>query len=192
MKKNKQPQTPKAEKNPKQLPKQNPDEAGFIDNVSETAVNFAKTGKKLVKATRYDKTQQETAKRIDKNIHEVLNPEYQVMSVYLVGMLFLVVMILWTAVATVEQVQSYHNEYSQLQALKREFRQLQIERQKMLIEQQTFSATPQVTNRAVAELNMFYPNISDRLIINNAGQLIGTRTVPKEEVSLAIDPRTQH
>lgn len=192
MKKNKQPQTPKAEKNPKQLPKQNPDEAGFIDNVSETAVNFAKTGKKLVKATRYDKTQQETAKRIDKNIHEVLNPEYQVMSVYLVGMLFLVVMILWTAVATVEQVQSYHNEYSQLQALKREFRQLQIERQKMLIEQQTFSATPQVTNRAVAELNMFYPNISDRLIINNAGQLISTRTVPKEEVSLAIDPRTQH
>ena len=35
----------------------------------------------------------------------------------------------------------------------------------MLIEQQTFSATPQIASRAVAELGMFSPTLKDKLII---------------------------
>ena len=84
----------------------------------------------------------------------------------------MIIAILGTGVQTVEQVQQYHQEYGQLQQLKKDFRALQIEHQQMLIEQQAFSATPQVTNRAVTELNMFYPNVSDRMIINNNGQEI--------------------
>lgn len=182
----------KAKNKSQTQPKRNPSTAGFMDNVNETAETIAEKGKRLVQSSKADKASQETAKEIHKNIHDVFSIHSQSQSVYLVGMVLLIMLILWTAVATVEQVQSYHNEYSQLQVLKREFRQLQIERQKMLIEQQTFSATPQVTNRAVSELNMFYPNISDRLIINSAGQLIGVKIVPKEETSVKIDPATQH
>lgn len=172
---------------------QNPNEAGFMDNVNEATINLAKTGKKLVKANKIDKKQQETAKQIDKNIDEVLNAKYQIITLYVVAMLWLVGLILWTAVQTVEQVQSYHHEYGRLQDLKKEFRQLQIERQRMLIEQQTFSATPQVTNRAVAELQMFYPNVSDRLIINHSGQVIDHILPQQQEANIIIDdPTTQH
>lgn len=164
-----------------------------MDNVNEATVTLAKTGKKFVNANKIDKKYQETAKQINKNIDEVLNAKYQIISLYVVAMLWLVGLILWTAVQTVEQVQAYHQTYGQLQTLKKEFRQLQIERQRMLIEQQTFSATPQVTNRAVAELQMFYPNVSDRLIINHSGQVIDTVAPKTEEVTVVIDdPTTQH
>lgn len=177
---------------------QNPNTASFMDNVNEATVNLAQTGKNFVKATKSDKKakidnkNQDTAKQIHKNIDEVLNSKYQVVSLYVVAMLWLVALILWTAVQTVEQVQAYHHEYGQLQSLKKEFRHLQIERQRMLIEQQTFSATPQVTSRAVVELNMFYPNVSDRLIINSSGQVITSDEVEKKETTLTIDPTTQH
>lgn len=62
----------------------------------------------------------------------------------------------------------------------------------MLIEQQTFSATPQVTNRAVSELNMFYPNVSDRMIINNNGTIIRNNVASATVETIVIDPRTQH
>jgi cell division protein FtsL len=35
----------------------------------------------------------------------------------------------------------------------------------LLIEQQTFSATPQIASRAVAELGMYSPTLKDKLII---------------------------
>lgn len=100
------------------------------------------------------------------NIAEILDAEYRGISLYAVAMMVLVVAILWTGIKVVEQIQDYHQRYGTLLKLKRDFRQLQIEHQRMLIEQQTFSATPQVTNRAVAELNMFYPNLSDRMILH--------------------------
>lgn len=77
---------------------------------------------------------------------------------YAVSMLLLVIAILWTGISVVEQIQTYHKSYNQLSKLKRDFRALQIEHQRMMIEQQTFSGTPQVTNRAATELNMFYPD----------------------------------
>ena len=49
--------------------------------------------------------------------------------------------------------------------MKKQERKLQVEHQRLLIEQQTFSATPQIASRAVAELGMFSPTLKDKLII---------------------------
>ena len=103
------------------------------------------------------------------SIAEVLDSEYRGVSLYAVAMLVLVIAMLWTGVSVVEQIQNYHQQYGELQTLKKQFRQLQMEHQRMLIEQQTFSGTPQVTNRAATELNMFYPDFSDRMIIHANG-----------------------
>ena len=63
----------------------------------------------------------------------------------------------------------------------------------MLIEQQTFSATPQVTNRAVTELNMFYPNLSDRMIIHDNKVTVFTSDDSSNESNTpAINPENQH
>ncbi len=52
-----------------------------------------------------------------------------------------------------------------MQDMKKQERKLQVEHQRLLIEQQTFSATPQIASRAVAELGMFSPTLKDKLII---------------------------
>lgn len=102
-------------------------------------------------------------------IADLLDSEYRGISLYTVTMILLVIAILWTGISVVEQIQTYHKSYNQLAKLKREFRQLQIEHQRMMIEQQTFSGTPQVTSRAATQLNMFYPDFSDRMIIHANG-----------------------
>ncbi|WP_410473144.1 cell division protein FtsL [Faucicola mancuniensis] len=151
----------------------NPDKASFMDNVQVAKAIFAKKNQQnSTKLTPHRGTTGVNQDGIQQNINDVLNAEYRGMSLYSIAMIFLIIAILWTGVQTVEQVQQYHQEYGQLQQLKKDFRALQIEHQQMLIEQQAFSATPQVTNRAVTELNMFYPNVSDRMIINNNGQEI--------------------
>lgn len=96
---------------------------------------------------------------------EFMANEYKGVSIYAMTMAILIGLILWTGIATVQQVQAYHQQYGVLQQLKKDYRNLQIENQRLLIEQQTFSATPQIASRAVSELNMFYPQLSDRMII---------------------------
>ena len=98
-------------------------------------------------------------------ITDLLNADYHGVRLYSVAMLVLVAAILWTGLSVVEQVQTYQQRYTELSELKQDFRQMQVERQRMLIEQQTFSATPQIVNRAVTQLHMFYPELSNRLII---------------------------
>lgn len=133
---------------------------------------------------------------VGRAIADILDTDYRGVSLYSVAMTLLVIAILWTGLKTVQQIQQYHHVYSEMSQLKRDFRQLQIERQRMLIEQQTFSATPQVTNRAVAELNMYYPNLSDRMIIH-ADNVINHPASHDENsqsssANLPIDPQSQH
>lgn len=98
-------------------------------------------------------------------ITDLLDADYHGVRLYSVAMLVLVAAILWTGLSVVEQIQTYQQRYTELSELKQDFRQMQVERQRMLIEQQTFSATPQIVNRAVTQLHMFYPELSNRLII---------------------------
>lgn len=140
-----------------------------------TAANRKSDTKKLLKnreqssATESmvtEKTDSDQANSQRLNIAELLESEYRGVSLYAMTMLVLVLAILWTGINVVEQIQNYHQQYNELARLKKEFRQSQIEHQRMLIEQQTFSATPQVSSRAVNELHMFYPTLSHRLIIH--------------------------
>ena len=138
-------------------------------------------------------TMKRNSEGLGTSISEMLDTEYRGVSLYAVAMMLLVIAILWTGVSVVEQIQSYHQQYGELQKLKKQFRQLQMEHQRMLIEQQTFSATPQVTNRAVTELNMFYPNLSDRMIIHDNKVTVFTSDASSNESNTqAINPETQH
>lgn len=138
-------------------------------------------------------TMKKSSEGLGASISEMLDTEYRGVSLYTVAMMLLVVAILWTGVSVVEQIQTYHQQYGELQKLKKQFRQLQMEHQRMLIEQQTFSATPQVTNRAVTELNMFYPNLSDRMIIHDNKVTVFTSDASSNESNTqAINPETQH
>jgi cell division protein FtsL len=86
-------------------------------------------------------------------------------SIYVAILLLLAAAIIWSGIKTAEGVQQYHQDYKTLQDMKKQERKLQVEHQRLLIEQQTFSATPQIASRAVAELGMFSPTLKDKLII---------------------------
>lgn len=109
---------------------------------------------------------------------EILSKRYGGISVYVAVILLLMVGIVSTAVLTAQQVQQYHEDYIGLQKMKSEHRRLQIENQRLIIEQQTFSATPQIASRAVTELGMYSPTTDDKLILqptvqNNATVQVG-------------------
>lgn len=99
------------------------------------------------------------------DISEILFKRYSSISVFFVVMLLIAIGIIWTAVMTTAQIQTYHQDYKILQDMQKQQRKLQVEYQRLLIEQQTFSATPQIANRAVTELGMYSPTIEDKLII---------------------------
>lgn len=80
-------------------------------------------------------------------------------------LVILVVAVMFTGVKTAVQTQTHHESYRKLQQLKKELTVMQVEQQRLLIEQQTFSATPQVARRAVSELGMFFPVGDSRRVI---------------------------
>lgn len=83
----------------------------------------------------------------------------------------LVLLIFWTALSIVEQTNERHQVHIQIRKLDLELDDLRTEEQRLMIEQQTFSATPQVASRAVSELGMFFPTGENRRVIApSAGQ----------------------
>lgn len=85
-------------------------------------------------------------------------------------LVFLTVLILMMGVWTNEQIQERHQIYRELSSEIQAYQKMQIEAQRLIIEQQTFGATPTVAGRAVGELNMFYPTDKHRLIITEPSQ----------------------
>lgn len=80
-------------------------------------------------------------------------------------LIFLTVLILMMGVWTNEQIQERHQIYRELSFERQAHQKMQIEAQRLIIEQQTFSATPTVAGRAVNELHMFYPTQKHRLVV---------------------------
>ncbi|WP_296402762.1 cell division protein FtsL [Psychrobacter sp.] len=120
----------------------------------------------------------QSSNQIDNNsleISEFLTKRYRGVSVYAAVMILLAIGIIWTAVLTAEQVQQYHEDYMALQKMKVEHRNLQIENQRLVIEQQTFSATPQIASRAVTQLGMYSPTTKDKLIVQPTATKPGDR-----------------
>lgn len=118
--------------------------------------------------------------------------KFNVLSIYVAILVLLAAGIVWSGIKTAEGVQQYHQDYKTLQDMKKQERKLQVEHQRLLIEQQTFSATPQIASRAVAELGMFSPTLKDKMIIQPG---VATVQVPvieadsAEETSDVIEPR---
>lgn len=84
---------------------------------------------------------------------------------YWFAMLALVVCILVSATQTIKQTQVRHQTYAKLFEMQQEYRKMYTEEQRLLIEQQTFSATPVVAKRAVNDLKMFYPDDKHRRVV---------------------------
>ncbi len=126
------------------------------------------------------------------DIGELFVRRFNVVSIYVVVLLLLAAAIVWSGIKTAEEVQQYHQDYKTLQDMKKQERKLQVEHQRLLIEQQTFSATPQIASRAVAELGMYSPTLKDKLIIQPG---VATALVPvvsdesDEELTDATGPR---
>ncbi|MBP2279775.1 cell division protein FtsL [Psychrobacter sp. PL19] len=106
-----------------------------------------------------------TASTNNTDVGELFAQRFGVVSIYVVVLLLLAAAIVWSGIRTAESVQQYHQDYKTLQDMKKQERKLQVEHQRLLIEQQTFSATPQIASRAVAELSMYSPTLKDKLII---------------------------
>ena len=126
------------------------------------------------------------------DIGELFVRRFNVVSIYVVVLLLLAAAIVWSGIKTAEEVQQYHQDYKTLQDMKKQERKLQVEHQRLLIEQQTFSATPQIASRAVAELGMYSPTLKDKLIIQPG---VATALVPvvtedsEEDLNDVIGPR---
>lgn len=80
-------------------------------------------------------------------------------------MMCLVLFILWLATVCAKQTQYRHDLYTQLAKTQTHYHNLKTEEQRLIIEQQTYSAIPIVAKRATNELNMFYPVQKDRIVI---------------------------
>ena len=126
------------------------------------------------------------------DVGELFVRRFNMVSIYVAILLLLAAAIIWSGIKTAEGVQQYHQDYKTLQDMKKQERNLQVEHQRLLIEQQTFSATPQIASRAVAELGMFSPTLKDKLIIQPG---VATAQVPvvdtdsDEDKSDVIEPR---
>ena len=99
------------------------------------------------------------------DIGELFVQRFSMVGIYVAVLLLLAAAIVWSGIKTAEAIQQYHQDYKALHDMKKQERTLLIEHQRLLIEQQTFSATPQIASRAVAELGMFTPTFKDKLII---------------------------
>lgn len=82
----------------------------------------------------------------------------------------LVVLLLSMGVLTNLKIQERHRLYRELSEARQNYQKMQIEEQRLMIEQQTFSSTPTVAQRAVSELGMFYPTEKHRLIVTEPNQ----------------------
>mgnify|MGYP006401606865 FL=1 len=71
-------------------------------------------------------TMKRNSEGLGTSISEMLDTEYRGVSLYTVAIMLLVIAILWTGVSVVEQIQTYHQQYGELQKLKKQFRQLQM------------------------------------------------------------------
>ena len=128
-------------------------------------------------------TQNKAASAPTTDVSEIFAQRFNVVSIYVLILLLLAAGIIWSGIKTAEGVQQYHQDYKTLQDMKKQQRKLQVEHQRLLIEQQTFSATPQIASRAVAELNMYSPTLKDKLIIQ-----LGAPVSPPVAASAPIEP----
>ncbi|ANF82707.1 cell division protein FtsL [Acinetobacter sp. NCu2D-2] len=78
----------------------------------------------------------------------------------------LLLMVFVSAIFVVFQVFEYRQDYRKLSTYMRERDDLNAEWGRLLIEQQTFGATAQIGTRAVTQLRMYSPPISQTVVVS--------------------------
>jgi cell division protein FtsL len=78
----------------------------------------------------------------------------------------LIVLIVTSAIAVVQQVFLYRQEFKSLQEVRQTREALDVEWGQLLIEQQTFGATAQIGGRAVMTLRMYSPPPSQTVVLS--------------------------
>ena len=78
----------------------------------------------------------------------------------------LLMMVFISAVFVVFQVFEYRQDYRKLSSYLRERDDLNAEWGRLLIEQQTFGATAQIGTRAVTQIRMYSPPVSQTVVIS--------------------------
>lgn len=121
------------------------------------------------------------------NFSEIFGVEHHGGWIYMFILGVIVLALVGTAIGVVGQVQHYYRDLNYLQQLHEEAHTLRMENQRMLLEQQTFSATPQIMRRAV-ELGMFYPNFTDRMIIEVNPQVVTHQSVASVPLASGVQP----
>jgi cell division protein FtsL len=79
--------------------------------------------------------------------------------------IFLMLFIVGSAMAVVQQVFLYRQEFRDLQEVRAAREDLDVEWGRLLIEQQTFGATAQIGSRAVMTLRMYSPPPSQTVVL---------------------------
>lgn len=143
------------------------------------------------KPTRHRRPNSSTSSVSNTDVGEMFVKRFNVVNLYVTVLLILAIGIVWSGIKTAEAVQQYHQDYKTLQDMKKQQRTLQVEHQRLLIEQQTFSATPQIASRAVAELGMYSPTLKDKLIIQPGGPVVEGASIVSTEIDVSdIDTAT--
>ena len=97
---------------------------------------------------------------------EVVDKNRKVMAEKVIVYLILMLMVFISAVFVVFQVFEYRQDNRKLSTYLRERDDLNAEWGRLLIEQQTFGATAQIGTRAVTQLRMYSPPISQSVVIS--------------------------
>ncbi|TEU27934.1 cell division protein FtsL [Alkanindiges illinoisensis] len=79
--------------------------------------------------------------------------------------ILLILLIVGSAIAVVQQVFMYRQEFRGLQEVREAREDLDVEWGRLLIEQQTFGATAQIGSRAVMTLRMYSPPPTQTVVL---------------------------
>lgn len=108
----------------------------------------------------------------DTDLHEYASEPMNLVGLYRLIVAGLLFAVLLTGVMIALQTQKRHQTYQEITRLKQELTKMQVEENRLLIEQQTFSAIPQVAKRA-AHLGMHYPTNKEQVIQDGMGGQYG-------------------
>ncbi len=85
----------------------------------------------------------------------------------------LAILLVSSAMGVAHQVFLYREEFKQLQTVRQQREQLDVEWGQLLIEQQTFGSTPQIGSRAVMSLRMYSPPPAQTVVLTTPSLSVG-------------------
>lgn len=105
-----------------------------------------------------------TSPRPEPSVGDVVQP-LRLKWWYVLSVFGVLALVFFSAYVVVRQVYDYRKDLKVYNELMREHEQAKIEWGRLIIEQQTFGATAQIGTRAVTQLKMYSPPISETVVI---------------------------